>query len=347
MMFSVIVPVYNAAKYLRPCLDSVLNQTERDWECICVDDGSTDASGAILDEYAEKDARFKVVHQKNAGVSAARNKALSMMRGEWITWLDADDMYAHDRLEVAHRIVDKEHPELIRFRTYFGGDRECDWPLKSGRNMSYDVMSGADAKQWGWQVLAPVGMVWTWVAQRKLLEGVCFPVGMRTKEDSIFCGMIANRIEKVVQSECQAYFYRQLPTSAIHSVRRADDCLRLLTAVKALYESQLPLREKIGERVYDAMVRWLRVHSESDIIDWVTRRHGERCRAREVHALYRDLKSVGIFDCPTILQWRYRLPMWWWDKTGQIWLIEVADALISVMRRVMGAMKMPRMRAEK
>jgi len=118
MTFSIIIPVYNVAPYLRECLDSVLAQTYTDWEAICVDDGSTDGSGAILDEYAEKvrrsrsevkgggegqDSRsrsrttncqlptIRVIHQENKGVSAARNAALDVAQGEWIGFLDGDD----------------------------------------------------------------------------------------------------------------------------------------------------------------------------------------------------------------------------------------------------------------
>ena len=91
MMFSIVIPVYNVAPYLRECLDSLLAQTCADWEAVCVDDGSTDSSGAILDEYAAKDSRFVVVHQENRGVSAARNKGLDIAKGEWLVFLDGDD----------------------------------------------------------------------------------------------------------------------------------------------------------------------------------------------------------------------------------------------------------------
>ena len=98
-MVSVIIPVYNSEKYLRQCLDSVLAQTCCDWEAILVDDGSTDSSGAICDEYAAADSRFRVRHGRNVGVSAARNTALDIARGEWLTVIDADDMLAPDALE--------------------------------------------------------------------------------------------------------------------------------------------------------------------------------------------------------------------------------------------------------
>lgn len=88
---SIIVPVYNTEKYLRRCLDSIVAQTFKDYECIIVDDGSTDDSAAICDEYEKKDSRFKVLHKKNEGVSTARNVGIEYAEGEFITFVDSDD----------------------------------------------------------------------------------------------------------------------------------------------------------------------------------------------------------------------------------------------------------------
>lgn len=88
---SVIIPVYKAEKYLRRCLDSLIAQTFTDWAAICVDDGSPDRSPAILDEYAARDKRIRVIHKSNAGVSAARNDGINNADGEFIHFMDADD----------------------------------------------------------------------------------------------------------------------------------------------------------------------------------------------------------------------------------------------------------------
>ena len=88
---TVIIPVYNVKSYLSTCLGSLVDQTFGDWECICVDDGSTDGGGALLDEYAAQDNRFAIIHQSNQGVEFARQMALDRARGEYIAWLDADD----------------------------------------------------------------------------------------------------------------------------------------------------------------------------------------------------------------------------------------------------------------
>ena len=116
MKFSVIIPVYNVEPYLRICLDSVLAQTFTDWEAICVDDGSTDGSGAILDEYAALDSRFRVIHQSNAGVSAARNAALDVATGEMVMFLDADDVWSSQCLETVAGVSARfNDAEMIRF----------------------------------------------------------------------------------------------------------------------------------------------------------------------------------------------------------------------------------------
>lgn len=97
--FSIIVPVFNIAPYLKECLDSIASQTFKNWECICVDDGSSDGGGDVLDEYSAGDSRFRVVHQGNAGVSSARNRALAMMSGEAFLFVDGDDMISPDALD--------------------------------------------------------------------------------------------------------------------------------------------------------------------------------------------------------------------------------------------------------
>ena len=102
-MVSVIIPVYNAEPYLRRCLDSVLNSTYRELELILVNDGSTDNSPAICEEYAARDSRVTLISQENRGVSAARNRGLEACRGEWVVFVDADDLISPDFLGLVAR----------------------------------------------------------------------------------------------------------------------------------------------------------------------------------------------------------------------------------------------------
>lgn len=114
MLISIIIPVYNAEKYLRQCLESIQQQTYPDWEAILVDDGSSDGSPAICDEYAKKDGRFRVVHQANSGSSKARGRGLKDAQGEWLAFVDADDFvdkkYLESMLQVA---IDKQSDVVL------------------------------------------------------------------------------------------------------------------------------------------------------------------------------------------------------------------------------------------
>src|SRR5690606_27364966 len=111
---SVIIPVYNAEKYLRECLDSVLAQTFTDFEVLLINDGSTDASGKICDEYAEKDSRIKVFHKENGGVSSARNLGLDNAKGEWISFVDSDDTIEQETLAtLANEVKDLDIDGVI------------------------------------------------------------------------------------------------------------------------------------------------------------------------------------------------------------------------------------------
>src|SRR5699024_9799093 len=103
---SIGIPVYNVSEYLRQCLDSVLIQTFTDFEVILVDDGSTDDSFRICQEYVSRDKRFKLIHQENKGLAGARNTCLRYMTGDFIAWLDSDDWLEDDRSE--ERRVGKE-----------------------------------------------------------------------------------------------------------------------------------------------------------------------------------------------------------------------------------------------
>jgi len=104
--FSLIVPVYKVETYLRACLDSIRNQTFGDWEAICVDDGSPDGCGKILDQYAEKDGRFKIIHQENRGVGEARNSGLEVASAEWVWFIDGDDMIVPRALQCLSEVLD-------------------------------------------------------------------------------------------------------------------------------------------------------------------------------------------------------------------------------------------------
>ena len=132
MFFTIGIPVYNSEKYLRDCIESVLAQGFRDFELVLIDDGSTDSSGAICDEYAAKDCRVVVHHQKNGGISKASNAVLDVCRGKYLFFLDNDDLMCEDALQNAFDcIAANNEPDLIQnhyYQIYLGRVFDCRYP---------------------------------------------------------------------------------------------------------------------------------------------------------------------------------------------------------------------------
>lgn len=112
-LVSIVIPVFNVERHLRQCLDSVLRQTLKEWECICIDDGSPDGSGAILDEYGNKDARFKIIHQRNRGVSAARNLGIKLASAPYLTFIDSDDWVEDNALESLLSAMEESCADMV------------------------------------------------------------------------------------------------------------------------------------------------------------------------------------------------------------------------------------------
>ena len=117
-LFSIIIPIYNCDKYLSKCLDSLINQTYRNFELILINDGSTDKSGSICDEYKKKDSRCVILHKKNGGVSAARNDGLKIAKGKYVVFLDSDDYLDNNYLEYAMCIFNNYNIELLNTGFY-------------------------------------------------------------------------------------------------------------------------------------------------------------------------------------------------------------------------------------
>ena len=116
---SVIVPVYNVERYIAKCLDSILAQTLEDIEIICIDDGSTDNSGMILDQYASKDERVRVRHKKNSGYGAAMNVGIAMAEGEYVGIVESDDRIADDMYETLYKAARDNKLDMVKSDAYY------------------------------------------------------------------------------------------------------------------------------------------------------------------------------------------------------------------------------------
>ncbi|MBN2183275.1 MAG: glycosyltransferase [Sedimentisphaerales bacterium] len=132
-LFSIVVPTYNQAEFLPQSLDSLINQTCGNWEAVVVNDGSTDGTAEVLNRYAAKDSRIRVINKTNGGVASALNEGVKAARGKWICWLSSDDMFEPDKLEV-HLQTIRENPDIRFFHTnyyLFDDEKEVKCELKS------------------------------------------------------------------------------------------------------------------------------------------------------------------------------------------------------------------------
>lgn len=218
---SIIIPVYNVEEYIRTCLDSVVEQRYKDWECICVDDGSLDSSGIILDEYANQDDRFRVIHQKNAGVSAARNTGLSSARGEWVCFVDSDDWIGIDYLQHLVENVSEDVDYIISGNESIYDGKTIRKNIPSAKCIFTLDSTGAEPMADIMELHLPYGPTNKLFRLCILKEyNIIFPISTSYGEDLLFNFQYLNYVRKVVTVPVSDYFYRQvIGVSLSHKVR--------------------------------------------------------------------------------------------------------------------------------
>lgn len=231
MKFSVIVPIYNVEKYVRKCIESILNQTYRDFEVILVDDGSPDQCPQICDEYAQKDKRIKVIHKKNEGLVAARNTGIKSAIGEYICYVDGDDWIAENLLEtVWNRAIKKYDIEMVVYsavRQYDNHQEEIPKSVPEGLYNKeklykdvYPYMMYDSRKPFCIGLIFPVA--WNKIFKREfLLKHYCKEEKIRMGEDNAFVFECLYRANSVYFIDEKLYYYNQLNTeSIVHSYDR-------------------------------------------------------------------------------------------------------------------------------
>ena len=211
---SIIVPVYKGVRFLRAALESVRAQTFADWECVCVDDGSRDGSGALVEEIAKSDVRIRVIHQENAGTSVARNTALAVARGKFIAFLDEDDLYHPRFLETLHAAAEGTGADVVGCD--FIGFRESESPLLSeapppeGR---WTVANRVRLAEWVAEGYEGVPFeVWRNLYRADVIRGHAFPPGVRVEQDLYWLYTLLPRIGSYVRIPWVGYAWRKNAT---------------------------------------------------------------------------------------------------------------------------------------
>ena len=245
---SVILPVYNAEKYLRNTLDSVLGGSFRDFEIVAVNDGSCDSSLAILEEYRERDARVKVIDKPNTGVSDTRNVAIAAAEGEYLAFLDADDVYSPEYLERMYSVAEACGADVT----------VCSYVTFRGEKPSFPQCDSREAKPTTVKELLDMGLMTSMCVKlvRKSIiidNGIAFDKDLAFGEDLFFAWRACISSEKTVRLDDKLYGYRM---SSEGATAKYHD--RLYHKYKAAFES---LKEyALGHNVGEDSIREIDIH---------------------------------------------------------------------------------------
>lgn len=229
-MISIIIPVYNAAEYIVKCVDSVKKQSISEWELIIVDDGSSDSSGSLCDKMAEDDARIRVIHQKNQGVSAARNVGLDIALGEFVMFVDADDWLEPDLCRTLQAHMKKADVAISGFYYVKGRGRQENvfshdiLELSVGNQLSpyFDELYEKDLLN------SPVGKLYS----RALIGNQRFSVGTALGEDLLFNLSYFLKCKKMVIVRFAGYNYNLLNTASATKMYRQGDLHQVIFLYK-------------------------------------------------------------------------------------------------------------------
>ena len=292
---SIVVPVYKGVRFLREALGSVIAQTFADWECLCVDDGSKDGSGVLLDEIAADEPRIRVFHCSNGGTSVARNFALTRARGRYIAFLDEDDVYHPRMLETLYAVAedttaDVTGCEFQRFEESVHPVWRDDPPEPS----SWRIADRAELAEWVARYYDGVPFeVWRNLYRRELVAGHEFPRGVRVEQDLHWQYTLLPRVARYVRIPWSGYAWR---ASSIGGFLHpdAESLISLVqtdfTVFKAVVGG-LDLTEEQRDRLAAAMSEFLFHCLWRPLHNGIRMDRGQAVRLREG---LRTLQGVGV-----------------------------------------------------
>lgn len=271
---SIIIPVYNSGSFLDRCLGSLKAQTLADWEAICVDDGSTDESGRILDRHAGEDSRIKVLHRKNAGVSEARNAALESACGEYVAFLDSDDFLHPQTLGICTYVAERDGSDMVaytydrRYRTRMIIRHLFGLPdPKKVRFRQYDIhgtggvvtgnifdwvteYSGGEIPGGDKAMAVKHCQPWRCLYRREAVSGIRFISGI-IYEDFPWWGEVLLNISRASIINLPLYYYYPNRRSYIMSSRqefRIESLKKAIAAAERVYTHASPEQKEIWEK---------------------------------------------------------------------------------------------------
>lgn len=238
-LLSIVIPVYNVEKYIKQCLNSLVIQDLTEIEIILIDDGSTDSSGKICDEYSKKYSSIKVYHQKNGGRSSARNLGIQVATSTWITFVDSDDLVTNDYIDTLKSILYKSNIDIIIFKyRKFRQNR-----IKPNINNNLVTLNKISSKE-AYMSLGDETFgcyLWNKIYKKKLFKDILFPLG-RNFEDMDTLYKVYNSSHEFYVLNKVLYLYRQREDSLVYTItfKNKEDRIQALYDIYKYEEKNYP-----------------------------------------------------------------------------------------------------------
>lgn len=318
-LVSVIIPVYNVEEYLRECVDSVINQTYQNTEIILVDDGSTDSSAQICDEYVEKDERITAIHQKNSGPSTTRNTGLENATGKYIYFLDSDDFINDSAIEFLVNTAESNNAELVFFDAHSFSDDGANIHQGYAIKNTYEPANG-------YEILTKLHInkdyhcaIYLLFIKKTLLDdnNICFLDSAYCSEDMLFTYQVYCSAKKTVQ--CRKTLYNRRYRSG--SIVTSKKTLRHFRSCRDVYERIRDYSEAIGKTGdYTATEYTVRcAYNALDTFKKISKKDRSECK-KEYKALKKDILSHSAFGNTALKMRCYGKVFWFiyklFDKTA-------------------------------
>ncbi len=328
---SIIIPMYNVEKYLRRCLDSVLNQTFSDWQAICVDDGSPDNSGKIAEEYAAQDSRFVVVHKENGGLSDARNAGFTKADGKYIMYLDSDDFIHPQTMEIAYKAITENKSDIASFsydRFYrpqlmvrhvlrMDTDNVVPFGIKKKYNIDKiktktvdDVFELATERthnktnpnrRW----LIKHCQVWKNIYKKSLIEDIPFIKGILF-EDFPWWSAVMLKKPRVTVVPLPLYYYIPNFGGIVLSAKQLKIMKSLCVGIKSAYKLYKEKADKEQMKKWQTQFMWY-------FVNWAFRKLKYLKTDPEIQSArdeFKEMNDIGVFN---------DIPNEWWDLREKIY----------------------------
>lgn len=256
-LLSVIIPVYNVKNYLDKCLESVVKQTYKNLEIILVDDGSTDGSSKICDQWSHKDRRIHVYHMSNHGVSHARNEGLKHIKGSFVSFIDSDDWIDMDMFEKMINSMIENHSEVgicgykLEFKNFskvnFEKGKRSTYPREKAVQLIFSYENNKIPKMISWELCDKI-------FDYKMVKNLRFDESIYVGEDMLFCWQILKQAKNVSYIPLYAYHYFMRSQSAMHQ-KVCPKSVTVLKAVRMILQDTTDESKSIQKVIRDHYLR--------------------------------------------------------------------------------------------